>query len=149
MRYLILAAALIAAPALAWAADPPQADPNTERMTCVAVQLNAGGLVPESTPDSVMAELDMRGRWVVSSWKNVAWSAVKSSDPLSKCVARELLARRAQVAQNTEADTRCLSDDFMLPAPPFGNTMQSIIDADPIMRACQPRSHCDPGETCS
>jgi hypothetical protein len=123
-------------------------------MTCTAVQLSLGGSkVPQTTPDNTMALLDMKGRWVVSSWPNVEWSAENGAEPLVKCVAQELLAARASVVRNVTPDFTC---------PPalnaeghFGiwswSQMQHVIDTDPIMRACQKtaRVRCDPGDTCS
>jgi len=120
MIRILLALLLVPTLAMAW---------DAEHMTCTAVRLSLSG--PEHEAGGVMAQLDMQGRWVVVSWANVEWTAENNSDPLAKCVARELLAHRDAIAQNVTPDVRCppeyLSD---------GGVMQRIIDADPILRSC-------------
>lgn len=135
IRYLILAAALLL-PGVAWA----------EPMRCTAVAVTAQGDGLEATKDGNLAVLDMRGRWVVYSWRNVERYA-GHADELSACVARELLKRKAWIARNVSPDQQCPPETHELSAVP--DVMQRIIAADPVMRVCQPTPRCDPGNTCS
>jgi hypothetical protein len=113
---------------------------------CISVSLYLGG---SSTPNPLasarVAELDMQGRWVVSSWASITWYVTHSGlDPLATCIATHLMDAHSSVTKNIKADTTCPSETHPL------NMMwaQRISAEDPIIHACQPVI-CHVGDNCS
>lgn len=94
------------------------------------------------TEYSSVTVLDMQGKWSIGSWRDLAWiSEHDTFNDRGTCVVRELLAHADHLPLTSHPDLRCDEHD--------AHRMDAILAASPIVSACDPKTKCDPGDTCS
>jgi hypothetical protein len=126
VRHILLVAAALLAPGIAWAQAPEH---------CVPAVMSLSG----DAGSTDVAMLDMHGQWHVTSWQGVTWIALHAPDAKARCIARHLLLGASKI-RSDGAVTQCTGQ--------WGHVM-GIVSADPLVRACGAAPSCSVGDTCS